>query len=165
MFQKSSKKKPSFERPKRTLAQIALSSNQYVLKKQRLQRILAQKSGFKSTRMAKVWKYLQGHPKPAFSDKVERGDEGKFFKNRKKPCCRLKGPNALLRKWYYPLISMLLTCRDWNRCWRRQRLQNCPNWPSYGNFRKVTQKAHFLKTGKGGTKENFSKIAQKVALA
>ena len=39
-----------------------------------------------------------------------------------------------------------------------------PEWLSYGNSRKVTQKPHFLKKCKGGTKENFSKIAQKVAL-
>ena len=40
-----------------------------------------------------------------------------------------------------------------------------PEWLSYGNSRKVTQKAHFVKQCKGTTKENFSKIAQKVALA
>ena len=40
-----------------------------------------------------------------------------------------------------------------------------PEWPSYWNFRKVTQNPHFLKKCKGGTKENFSKIAQKDALA
>ena len=39
-----------------------------------------------------------------------------------------------------------------------------PEWPSYGNFRKVTQDPYFLKQGKGGTKGNFLKIAQKVAL-
>ena len=39
-----------------------------------------------------------------------------------------------------------------------------PEWPSYGNFRKVTQNPHFLKKCKGGTKGNFSKIAQKDAL-
>ena len=39
-----------------------------------------------------------------------------------------------------------------------------PEWPSYGNFRNVTQDPHFLKKCKGGTKGNFSKIAQKVAL-
>ena len=39
-----------------------------------------------------------------------------------------------------------------------------PEWPSYCNFRKVTQKHHFLKKHKGVTKGNFSKIAQKVAL-
>ena len=38
-------------------------------------------------------------------------------------------------------------------------------WPSYGNFRKVTQNPHFLKKCKGGTKGNFSKIAKKDGLA
>ena len=37
-----------------------------------------------------------------------------------------------------------------------------PEWPSYDNFRKVTQNPYFLKKGKGGTKRNFLKIAQKV---
>ena len=41
---------------------------------------------------------------------------------------------------------------------------NMPEWPSYGNFREVIQNPHFLKKYKGGTKGNFSKIAQKVAL-
>ena len=40
-----------------------------------------------------------------------------------------------------------------------------PEWPSYGNFRNVTQNPHFLKKCKGGTKRNVSKIAQKDALA
>ena len=39
-----------------------------------------------------------------------------------------------------------------------------PEWPSYGIFRNVTQDPHFLKKCKGGTKKNFSKIAEKVAL-
>ena len=54
-----------------------------------------------------------------------------------------------------------------------QRLENIlvqtaapkvPEWPSYGNFREVIQNPHFLKKCKGGTKGNFSKIAQKVGL-
>ena len=40
-----------------------------------------------------------------------------------------------------------------------------PERRSYGNFCKVTQKLHFLKNCKGGTKVSFSKIAKKVALA
>ena len=40
-----------------------------------------------------------------------------------------------------------------------------PEWPSYGNFRQLTQNPHFLKKSKGGTKRNFTKIAQKDALA
>ena len=42
---------------------------------------------------------------------------------------------------------------------------NVPEWPSYGNFCKGTQNPHFLKKWKGVIKRNFSKIAQKVALA
>ena len=38
-------------------------------------------------------------------------------------------------------------------------------WQSYGNFRKVTQNPHFEKKNEGGTKGNFSKIAQKLAFA
>ena len=55
-------------------------------------------SGSKSVRMGKLWQLSQGHPKPAFSGKEQRGDQGKFFKNRPKSSRRLKGPNALLRK-------------------------------------------------------------------
>ena len=39
--------------------------------------------------MAKLWQFSQGHPKPAFSEKVQRGDQGKFFKNRLKSKPRL----------------------------------------------------------------------------
>ena len=39
-----------------------------------------------------------------------------------------------------------------------------PEWPGYGNFRKVTQDPRFLKKGKEGTKGNFSKLAQKEAI-
>ena len=38
------------------------------------------------------------------------------------------------------------------------------NFSSYGIFRKVTQNPHFLKKCKGRTKGNVSKIVQKVAL-
>ena len=74
---------------------------------QRLEKILAQKAAPKSARMAKLLQFLQGHPKPAFSEKVQRRDQGKFFKNRPKSSHRLKGLKALWRKWHYPPISML----------------------------------------------------------
>ena len=63
--------------------------------------------------MAKLWQFSQGHPKPAFSEKVERGDQGKFFKNRQKSSPCLKGPKALWRKLNYTLIKMHLKCKDW----------------------------------------------------
>ena len=45
--------------------------------------------------MGKLWQLSQGHPKPAISGKVEKGDEEKFVKNRLKsgPC--LKSPIKL----------------------------------------------------------------------
>ena len=95
--------------------------------------------------MAKLWQFSQGNPKLAFSEKVQRGDQGKFFKNRPKSSPRLKGPKALLRKWRYSLICMHLNCKDWRRCWGKQEAPKVPEWPSYGNLGKVTQNPHFLK--------------------
>ena len=78
--------------------------------------------------MAKLWQFLQGHPKPAFSVKVQRGDQGKFFKNRPKRSPRLKGPEAHWRKWHYPPpICTHLKCKHWKTFWRKQRLQKCQN--------------------------------------
>ena len=131
---------------------------------QRLEKILAQKAAPKSARMAKLLQFLQGHPKPAFSEKVQRGDQGKFFKNRPKSRPRFKRLKALWRKWHYPPISMHLKCKDWRRFWRKHRLKTVPEWPSHWDFRKVTQNLLFLKKCKGGTKGNFSKIDQESAL-
>ena len=82
--QNSPKKKPSFERPKSTLAEIALSSNFYALNVQRLDKIFAYKAA----------------PK-------------------------------------------------------------VPEWPSYGNFRQVTQTRIFWKSAKGGPREIFQKSPKK----
>ena len=84
---------------------------------QRLETILAQKAAPKSARMAKLLQFLQGHPKPAFSEKVQREDQGKFFKNRSKSSHRLKGLKALWRKWHYPPISTHLKCKQKKGFW------------------------------------------------
>ena len=57
-----------------------------------------------------------------FLEKLQKGDEEKFFKNRLKsnPC--LKSPIKLCRKWHYSLIIMHLKGKDWKRFWRKQRL-------------------------------------------
>ena len=126
-FQKSPRKQPSFEWPTSPLAKMALSSNLYALKVQRLEKLLAQTPARNSARMAKSLRLSQRHPKPTFSEKVQRGDQRKFFKNRSRIRECLKRLKALLRKWHYPSISILLTCKDWKRFWRRRRLQKCPN--------------------------------------
>ena len=58
---------------------------------------LGANSGYKSARMAKLWQFSQGVPKPSFSEKVERGDQGKFFKNGLKSSLCLKFSKALWR--------------------------------------------------------------------
>ena len=80
------------------------------------------KGGSKSARRFKLWQFREGHPKPAFSEKVQTGDQTKFFKNRQKSSPRFNGPTAIWRKMHYPLISMHLWCKDWKRFWRKRRL-------------------------------------------
>ena len=89
-------------------------------------RIFWRKKRLKSVRMGKLWQFSQGHPKAAFSEKVQRGDEDKFFNVPQKNSPHLKGPTALWRKWHYPLISMQLKCKDWRKLWRKKKLQKCP---------------------------------------
>ena len=74
---------------------MALSCSLYALIVQRLEKILAQKAAPKSARMAKLWQFLQGHTKPAFSVKVQGSDQRKFFNNRLKSSSRLKRPKTL----------------------------------------------------------------------
>ena len=50
------------------------------------------------------------------------------------------------------------------KCLAETAAPKVPEWPSYGNFRKIIQNPHFLKKCKGGTKGTFSKIAQKDSL-
>ena len=118
-------------------------------------RFWSKKSGSKSSRIAKLWQFFQGHPKPAFSVKVQRGDQGKFFKNRPKSSPRLKGPKARWRESHYPLICTHLKCKHWKTYWCKQRLQKCPDRQVMAIFCKVTQHPHFVKKCKRETKGNF----------
>ena len=111
--------------------------------------------------MAQLWQFLQGHPKPAFSEKVQRGDQGKFFKNRPKRCPRLKGPKALWRKWHYPLNSMHLKSKDWKRFRRKQRLQRCPNGQVMAIFGRSPKTRIFGKKAKVRPTETFKKSPKK----
>ena len=88
---------------------------------------MAQTPAPNSARMAKSLRFSQGHPKPAFSEKVQRGDQRKFFKNRPRIRAYLKRLKALWRKRHYPSISMHLKCKDGKRFWRIRRHQKCPN--------------------------------------
>ena len=105
--------------------------------------------------MAKLWQFWQGHPKQSFPEKVQKADQGKFFKNRPKGSPRLKGKKPFWRKWHYPVISMLLKCKDWTRFLGKTVAPKVVELPSYGNFRNVTQNPPFLKKHKDGPREIF----------
>ena len=132
---------------------MALFSNLYALKLQRLEKILRQTSGSKSARMAKLWQFRQGHPKPAFSEKVQRGDEEEFFKDRPKNSPQLKKPTALWPKWHYPLISMQLKCKDWTKLWRKKKLQKCLKRQVMAIFERSPKTRVFQKSAKGGPRK------------
>ena len=111
--------------------------------------------------MAKLQYFLQGHPKPALSKKVQRGDQGKFFKNRPKRNHRFKGPKALWRKWHYSLFKMHLKCKDWKGFWRKQRLQKGPNGQLTTIFARSPKPRIFWKSARGGPRESFQKTPKK----
>ena len=142
---------------------MTLSSYKYALIAPRLETILAQNVAPKVPEWQSYGKFRKVTLNPHFSEKVERGDQGKLFKNRPKSSPRLKGPKALWRKWHYPLISMHLKCKDWRRFRRKQRLQKCPNGQVIAIFARSPKTRIFWKSAKGGPREIFQKMGQKVA--
>ena len=122
---------------------------------------LGANSGSKSARMAKLWQFSKGLPKPAFSEKVQMRDQEKFFKNRPKRCPRWKGPKSLWRKCHYPLISMHLKCKAWKRSKRRQRLKKCPNGKVMAIFARSPKTRIFRKSTKVRPREVFQKLPRK----
>ena len=87
----------------------------------------------------------------------------KKCKGGTKRCPRLKGPKALWRKWHYPLISIHLkgkTGQDLGAHSGSKGARTAKLW----QFLQGHPKLAFSVKVQRETKENFSKIAQKVAL-
>ena len=61
---------------------MALSSYKYALIARRLEKILPQNASPKVQEWQSYGKFRKITLYPHFSEKVERGDQGKFFKNR-----------------------------------------------------------------------------------
>ena len=123
--------------------------------------ILAQTTAPKVPGSPSDGNFLQGHPKPAFCEKVQTGDQGKFLKNRPKSRPRLKGPKAHWRKWHYSSISMLLTFKHWRTFWRKERLQKCPNGQVMAILARSFKTHIFWKSAKRGPREIFQKSSKK----
>ena len=91
---------------------MALSSNLHAFKVQTLENILAQTAAPKVPEWPSYGNFCEVIQNPHFLKKVQRGDQGKFFKNRQKSSFRLIGFKGIWRKWHYPLISMRLKCKE-----------------------------------------------------
>ena len=107
--------------------------------------------------MAKLWQFRQGHPKPAFSEKVQRGDQKKFFNNRPKSSPHSKTANSTLAQMALSSNQYALKVQRLDKILAHKEAPKVPEWPSYGNFRQVTQTRIFLKRAKGGPRQIFQK--------
>ena len=159
MFKKWDKKYPSLKRPKSTVARIAFYSNQYAFIVQRLEKVFGTKGGSKSSRMAKLWQFWQGHPKPAFSKKRAKGGPREIFQKSPKNQPSLERPKSTLAQIAFYSNQYALLVQILEKILTQKTAPKAPEWPSYGNFCKITLNPHFLKKCKGGIKGNFSKIA------
>ena len=83
---------PSLQKPKSTLAQMALSSNQYALKVQRLEKILAHKAAPKVPEWPSYGNFREVIQNPHFLKKRNGGTKENFLNNRPKGSPRLKSP-------------------------------------------------------------------------
>ena len=164
IFQKSLKKQPSLKKPISSLAQVALSSIQYALNVQKMEMILAQTTAPKVPGWPSDGNFLQGNPKSAFSKKVQRKDQEIFFQKSPKTQPSLKRPISTLAPMASSFNQNALKVQKLETILAQTPAPKVPEWLSYNSFCKVTQNPYFLKKCKGGTKENFSKIAQKEAL-
>ena len=99
--------------------------------------------------------------KPAFSEKVQRGDQGKFFKNCLKIKTSFEGQKSTLSQMVLSSNYYALKRKSLEKILAQRAALKVPEWPSYGNSRRVTQNPHFLKKCKWGTKGNFSKNCPK----
>ena len=80
VFEKSPKKQPAFERPRSTLPQMALSSNQYALKDQRLENVQAQTAAPNMPEWPSYGNFREVIQNPHFLKKCKGGTKGNFSK-------------------------------------------------------------------------------------
>ena len=137
-----------------------LSSNNYALKEQRLEKILAQSPASKVPELPSYGNSRKVTQNPHFLKKCKGGTKGNVSKIAQKVAIVWKaqkhsGANGLSSNYYALKMQRL------EKILEQTAALKVPEWPSYGNSRKVTQNPHYLKKCKGETKKNFSKMTKK----
>ena len=83
--------------------------------------------------------------------------KGGLRENRPKGRPKIGARKTPRRKYYYPLISMRLTCKHRTTFWRKRRLQKPTQSRVMANFAKVLKSPIFWDLAKGGPRENRPK--------
>ena len=84
--------------------------------------------------MAKLWKFLQGHPKTAFSEKVQGGGRGEIFQRSPKQQPSLKKANSTLAEMALSFNSYAVKLQRLENILGQTAAPKVLEWPSYGNF-------------------------------
>ena len=123
------------------------------------------KQGIQKCPNGQVMAIFARSPKIRIFRKSANGGPREIFQKSPKKMPSLKRPKSTLAQMALSSNQYALKVQRLDKILAHKAAPKVPEWPSYNNFCKVTQNPHFLKKCKGGTKGNFSKIAQKVALA
>ena len=140
---------------------MALSSYKYALIAPRLEKIMAQNASPKVQEWQSYGKSRKVTLNTHFSEKQERGDQGKFFKNRQKSSPCLKGPKALWRKLNYTLIKMHLKCKDGKYIGANSGSKSVRMGKLWQLSQGHPKPAFFWKSAKGRPREVFQKSPKK----
>ena len=73
----------------------------------------------------------------------------------------LKRPKSALAQMEISSYLYALKVQRLDKILAHKAAPKVPEWPSYGNFRQVTQTRIFLKSAKGGPREIFRKSPKK----
>ena len=140
---------------------MALSSYKYALIAPRLEKIMAQNASPKVQEWQSYGKSRKVTLNTHFSEKQERGDQGKFFKNPQKSSPCLKGPKALRRKLNYTLIKMHLKCKDGKYCGANSGSKSVRMEQVIAIIARSPKTRIFWKSAKGRPREVFQKSPKK----
>ena len=143
---------------------MSLSSNLNPLIVQRPEKILARQAAPKVSEWA-IYGTIARSPKTRIFWKRAKGGPTEIFQKSPKKQPSFERANSTLAQMALPSNQYALKVQRLDMILALTTAPKVPEWQSYGNFWKVTQDPHFLNKCKGETNRNFSKIAQKKALA
>ena len=128
---------------------MALSSSLYAFKVQKLENILAQTAAPKVPEWPSYGKFRKFIQNPHFLKKCKGGTKGNFSKivqkvNLVRKAEKHSGANGIMLLLLIIINYFALKGQRLRKILAKTAALKVPEWPSYGNFCKVTQNPHFL---------------------